>query len=405
MSLAQRLVASLFGLAVFGLVALSLIPRREPPLAVQASTVSVGPITRKVIAAGKLQAATEIKVSSNLSGDLLRLTVKEGDTVKKGELLAQIDSRRYSAQVRQQEASRRGAAAEFDLEKVQVARLEAEATRVRTLVQSGNASAAEQERAEADLAGEKARLDAAQQHIAQADASLSEARHFLELTTLYAPIDGIVTSRLKQVGERVRGSDFSEDVIVVISTLSAMEARVEVGEHEVVYLHEGDHAEVEVDAFPDKKFAAEAIEIARIATIKNAGSEAEVITFPVRLTLTESVPGALPGMSAQATIHTETHERAVRVPIQAVTVRTEAQLDAKKLTASAKSPLKKVVFVIDQDVARVRRVETGLADENQIEIVSGIKEGETVIEGPYRILARELQDGRAVKREAVSAGQ
>jgi HlyD family secretion protein len=190
--------------------------------------------------------------------------------------------------------------------------------------------------------------------------------------------------------------------------------KVEVGEHEVVHLHEGDPAEIEIDAFPDKRFPAQVIEIAKNATVKNAGTEAEVTTFPVRIALTVNVPGALPGMSGQATISTETHDQALIVPLQAVTVRTEKQLAAGKekkddapppeaSTTAAKKPsrepLQKIVFVVEDGKARVRRVETGLASENDIELVSGVKEGEVIVEGPYKLLSRELADGKPVKTE------
>ncbi len=415
MSWTKRIVAAVFLLAVAGIVALSLKPKSAPPLEVDVAKVRRAPITRTVTAAGKLQAATEVKVSSNLSGDLLELTVREGDAVKRGQLLARIDSERYVAQVRQQEAARASAAADVELERVQVAKVEAEAQRVKKLVESSSSSEAELERALADAAGERARLQAAQQRLAQTDAALAEARHWYELTTIYSPIDGIVTSRQKQVGERVRGSDFSEDVIVIIGTLSSMEARVEVGEHEVVYLHMGDKAEIEIDAFPDQKWPAQVIEIARKATIKNQGTEAEVTTFPVRLALMVPVENALPGMSAQASIATETHPDALVVAVQAVAARKPEEVPAPKATAVAAadppavaasdaSPgparsrkMQKVVFAVDNGVARARPVEVGLANDTDIEITSGVAEGDSIVVGPYKALARDLADGRAIK--------
>jgi HlyD family secretion protein len=421
MSWTKRVVAAAFVLAVAALVAASLRPRPEPPLPIQIATARKGPITRLVTAAGKLQAATEVKLSSNITGDLLDVTVKEGQRVSKGQVLGRIDARRYGAQVSQQEAARASAAADRELQKVQVAQLEQETARVERLAQGGNASAAELEKARSELGAGRARVDAAQGRIDQADAALREARHFLSLTTLVAPIDGVVTQRVKQVGERVRGSDFSEDVILVIATLSQMEVKVEVGEQEVVYVKEGDPADVEIDAFPDRKFPAQVVEVARNATVKNAGTEAEVTTFIVRLSLTKAVPGALPGMSAQASIATDTREDAVAVPIQAVTVRTEKDLAAGQPAADApaqpqaapgaagkkprREPLRKVVFVVKDGVARARPVETGLASDTEIEIVSGLAEGEKVVEGPYRILSRDLKDGRTVKEEVPGAGK
>lgn len=408
MSWTKRIVAALLVLLVAGLVAFSLRPHRDPPLQVQVAEVRRGPITRRVTGAGKLQAATQVKLSSNLSGDLLDLTVREGDRVTKGQYLGRIDSRRYAAQVNREEASRASAQAEVSLAEVQAARSRAELTRVKRLVQSQSASEAELEKAKADADADVARLAAARDRVAQASAALADARHLLSYTTLVSPIEGVVTSRQKQVGERVRGSDFNEDVIVIIATLSNMEMRAEVGEQEVVYLREGQPAEVEVDAFPDKKCPAQVVEIAKNATVRNAGTEAEVTTFPVRLALTAPLPGGLPGMSGQATISTETHDDALVIPLQAVTGRTERDLKGDGGAAAApperpgqrrREALQKVVFVVEKGVARMRPVETGLASESEIEILSGVKAGDLVVEGPYRTLARDLRDGRAVKFE------
>jgi len=414
MSWPKRIGAAVFALAVAAVVVASLRPTPEPPLAIQATAARKGPITRLVTAAGKLQAATEVKLSSNISGDLLSLTVKEGDRVTRGQVLGRIDSRRYAAQASQQEAARASAVADRQMQGVQVDQLGQELGRAEKLAASGNASPAELDVARSNLAAGRARVEAAQGRIDQSDAALREARHFLSLTTLVAPIDGVVTNRVKQVGERVRGSDFSEDVILVIATLSQMEAKVEVGEHEVVFVKEGDPAEIEIDAFPDRKFPAAVVEVARNATVKNAGTDAEVTTFFVRLALTAQVPGALPGMSGQASISTDTRDGAIVVPIQSVTVRPEKDLASggKKDPADQapqapagpgkkprREPLRKVVFVVKDGVAKLRPVETGLASESEIEIVSGLGEGEKVVEGPYRILSRELTDGRRVTEE------
>lgn len=406
----RRIVAALFALAVMALVALSLRPRPPAPLPVQTAVAKRSAITRKVIAAGKLQAATQVKLSSNLSGDLLELPVREGDQVKKGQLIGRIDSRRYAAQVRQQEAGRATAAADHAAARVEVARMEAELERAKRLAAGGNASAAEVDKSQQDLRSSEARAQAARERVAQADAALAEARQLLSYTTLVSPIDGVVTAREKQVGERVRGSDFNEDPIVIIATLSSMEVKVDVGEHEVVHLREGDQAEVEVDAIPDRKWPAQVIEIAKNATVRNPGTEQEVTTFPVRLALTAPVPAALPGMSAQAAISTETHADAVVVPLQAVTVRLEKELreglaarppEVDPPPPGAQKPrreaTRKVVFAVEGDVARVRQVETGLASESDIEIVRGLKEGETVVVGPYKVLSRELADGKPTR--------
>jgi len=407
----RRAIAIGAVLVAAGLVVLSLRPRAEPPVGVQTTTARRAAITRKVIAAGKLQAATQVKLSSSISGDLLDLPVREGDVVQKGQYVGRIDSRRYAAQVRQQEASRATAAADHSAALVDVARLGNDLQRVQRLQGGGNASAAELDKAQQDLKAAEARALSAKERIAQAEALLSDARQLLAYTTLTAPIDGVITSRQKQVGERVRGGELQEDPIVIIATLSSMEVKVEVGEHEVIHLHLGDAAEVEVDAIPDKKWPAQVLEIAKNANVRNPGTEQEVTTFPVRLALTVPVPGALPGMSAQAAISTETRADAVVVPLQAVTVRPEKEL---KGAPEAKAPevglppppgaakprrevLRKVVFVVEKGVAKVRAVEIGLASENEVEVLEGLKEGETLVEGPYKVLARELSDGKVIR--------
>lgn len=416
MTWTRRIFAALFIAAIAGLVVYSLRPVKEPPLPVQVTKVKRGPITRRVAASGKLQPATQVKISSNLSGDLLELAVKEGDAVKKGQLLARIDSRRYLAQVRQQEAARASAVSDLALQKVELGRLTQERERARKLVAVNGASQAELDRAESEVSAQEARLQSVQERIAQASAVLSEATHQLSLATLYAPIDGVVTSKLKQVGERIRGSDFAEDVLLVISTLSSMEMKAEVGEREAVFLHEGDKGEVEIDAFPDKRFPATVVEIAKNATVKNAGTEAEVTTFPVRLSLDAPVPGALPGMSADVSVATETHENALAVPIQAVTARTEKEITGKKpeteplegqgakaVRRPSRGASVKVVFTMESGVARLHRVETGLSSDTEIEILSGLKEGDAVVEGPYRTLSKDLSDGKPIKAEEPEA--
>jgi HlyD family secretion protein len=417
MSWPKRIFAGLFVLAILGVVGASLKGKEEPPITVQATAARQGAITRIVTGGGKLEAATEVKLSSNITGDLVELSIREGDRVTRGQVLGRIDARRYGAQLAQAEGARNSAAADLQVAQVRAASLSAELRRVAALAATQNASAAELERGQADLDGARAQVAAAEQRLAQADAALREARHQFSLTTITSPMDGIVTQRLKQVGERVRGSDFSEDVIMVIATLSKMEMKAEIGEHEVVYVKEGDQADVEIDAFPERKFKAQVVEVARKATVKNAGTEQEVTTFIVRMALLDVVPGALPGMSAQASVATDTREDAVVVPIAAVTVRPEKELAPKgaepadKAAAATppappvpgkkarKEPLKKVIFVVQDGVARLRQVETGLASDTEIEIVSGLQPGERVVEGPYRALSKELADGKKVKEE------
>jgi HlyD family secretion protein len=193
---------------------------------------------------------------------------------------------------------------------------------------------------------------------------------------------------------------------MVIAALSAMEVKFEVGEHEVVHLKPGQPAEVTVDALEGESYQGEVMEIAQRALIKNAGTEAEVTTFPVTVALSTRPPRVLPGMSAEVRISAETHEDAVLVPIQAVTVRPEKSLPDYKppvegagLSVQRRAEtLAKVVFVLGEDnKVQARRVRTGIASDTDLEILEGLQDGERVVEGPYRALSKELKQGDTVR--------
>lgn len=381
---------------------------RPPPTSeVQLSQAKQGTITRTIAGAGKVQAATTVKISSNLSGDLTELKVKDGDRVTKGQVLGRIDRRRFEAASKQALAAQSAARADLQVVQVELDRTTREHGRVEALVQKGLASDAELERARAERDTATARLASTRERLAQASAAYEEAQSNLEKTTLVSPIDGNVIQLSREVGERVRGSDFSEDVVMVIAALNAMEVKIEVGEHEVVHLKKGQPATIGVDALEGQSFEGEVVEIAQQATIKNPGTEAEVTSFPITVALASRPPGVLPGMSAEVRIAAETREGAVLVPIQAVTVRPERSLpdfkpnvEGGQLKAGNRrgETLAKVVFVVGADnKAQVRRVRTGIASDTELEILEGLKAGDRVVEGPYRTLSKELKDGDNVR--------
>jgi HlyD family secretion protein len=219
-----------------------------------------------------------------------------------------------------------------------------------------------------------------------------------------APIDGSVLAVNHRVGERVRGSDFAEDVILVLGSLTEVDIRLEVGEHDVVYIKPGQAAVVELDAFPGQTMTGAVIDSGRDAIVKNAGTENEVTSFPVWVSLAVPPVKVLSGMSAQVTISTETHENVVAVPIQAVTVRPadEGAGSGSAARSLTKRKLDKVVFVIVDGVVKKRIVEVGLSSETHVEIVKGLGPGEVIVEGPYRTLARDLTDGMRIAAEPVT---
>ena len=406
-------IAAVLLLGFTGITFRGLKDRPPPTVDVQLGKVKKGTIVRTVTGGGKVQAATTVKISSNISGDLLELSVKAGDRVTKGQVLGRLDRRRFEAAAKQAQAGQSASRADVSLAQVESDRAAMELARVEGLSQKGMTSTADLERSRADRDGALARLAAARERSSQAGALYDEAANNLSKTTLVSPIDGTVIEVSREVGERVRGSDFSEDVVMTIAALAAMEVRLEVGEHEVVHLALGQKAEVRLDALEGQFFDGTVVEIAQKANVKNPGTDAEVTTFPVTVALTMRPPGVLPGMNAEVRITAATRQEALIVPIQAVTVRPEKGLPDSKaavetstmLTAARRAEtLAKVVFVVDSE-RRVhpRRVKTGISSDTDYEVLEGVAEGDSIVEGPYRVLAKEIKDGDAVK-EAPAGG-
>ncbi|MFP2963891.1 efflux RND transporter periplasmic adaptor subunit [Myxococcus sp. 1LA] len=405
-------IAGALFLGAAAITAGGLKDRPPPSLEVQLSKARKGTITRTITGAGKVQAATTVKISSSLSGDLVELAVKDGEAVTKGQVLGRIDPRLYQAAHKQALASLNASRADVQVAEVEVGRTQLELQRVEDLAKKGLSSTAEVDTARAAKNTADARLASAKQMLARNMAIVDQAQTDLTRTTLVSPIDGNVIELSREVGERVRGSDLSEDVVMTIAALSAMEVKFEVGEHEVVHLRPGQPAEITLDALEGQTYSGSVVEIAQKALIKNEGTEAEVTSFPITVALDTRPPNVLPGMSSEARISAETHNDVVLVPIQAVTVRSERSLPDYKapiegggLTAKRTESLAKVVFVVDSNnKAQVRRVQTGIASDTELEIVSGINEGDRVIEGPYRTLSKELNDGDIVREPEQGAG-
>ncbi len=398
MTVARWIFAALI-IAVVALITLSsLKPRPAPLVEVHTATAGKLSITRTVSGAGKLEPERKVNVSSNITGVLLDLKVGIGSQVEKGEVIGQIDTSRYKAQFQQQMAQVKSAEADVQRAKANASYLASEEKRAEQLQRTQVGSEAELAKARSARALADSERAAAESRAKMARASLSEAQTALGWATLTAPVAGTVLAVNHRVGERVRGSDFGEDVIVVLGSLGEVDVRLEVGEQDVIYIKPGQAATIEIDAFGDRVFTGKVIDAGRDAIVKNAGTENEVTTFPVWVALDEEPPRALSGMSAQVTISTETHPDVVAVPIQAVTVRPAgkpADPPAGK-APGGKSKLDKVVFVLSNGVVKKRVVEPGLSSETHVEITSGLKSGEVVVDGPYRTLARELEDGAQV---------
>ncbi len=407
-------VAVLIIIAV--MVVVNLKKSQGEVIEITSSEVKRGDITKTVSGSGKIQPKTEVNIAARISAEIIKIHVQEGDQVKKGQLLVELDRERYLAMVEQVESQLMSA-------KAALKKADADYRRIKDLHAKNLASQAELDAAEANR-------EAAESTLNQTMATLKQAKDDLGKTRLSSPINGTVTKIYKEEGEIAVGSQFQADVIMNVADLNKMEVLSEIDENEVVLVHLKDKAKIEVDAIQNHIFEGEVTEIAHRATTRGAGTQEQVTNFEVKIAITSDVEKLRPGMSATVDIATETREDVLYVPIQAVTARelpdtTKATSvrDRRKETAKApqneweepptptpkkeeaKKNLKEVVFVIENGVAKMVPVETGISDDNNIEIKSGLSEGQKIITGPYKALSRQLKDGSKVKEKKVEKGK
>lgn len=382
-------------------------------------TESVGRnrIVETVIASGRIQPEVEVKISAEVSGQLIELPVREGDRVETGQLLARINPDIFESRLNQAEAALDNARSNRATARARLAQSEAAHAaaelsfrRNQDLHDSGVLSDADFEQAEVAFQSAEADLEAAQQgvqsagfNIRSAEAAVEESEDNLRRTVLRAPQSGTVTALVKEEGEGVQGiGSFQGEVIMNVSELGAMEVDVEVNESDIVKVELGDTARIEVDAYTERAFLGVVTEIGNTAL--NAGgarlSLESVTNFSVKVRILReghldllagrdsSWSPFRPGMSATVDIETEVKRQVLTVPIKAVTTRPDTT------DASAESRL--CVFLLEDGRAVRRDIETGIQDNTNIEVLSSLPEGAEVITGPYDLLSRKLKDGDEV---------
>ncbi|HPC97655.1 MAG TPA: efflux RND transporter periplasmic adaptor subunit [Bacteroidales bacterium] len=361
-------------------------------------------ITETITANGKVQPVKEVKITPDVSGEIVELNVKEGDQVKKGQLLCRIKPDTYISQRDRSIAAISSARARLAQSEAQFIQAEQAYKRNKQLFEEKTISQAEYEQAESAYKVAKADVDAAKFSILSAEASLKEAEENLVKTSIYAPIDGTVSMLLVELGERVVGTSMMTGTEMMrIADLTRMEARVEVNENDIPRVKVGDTAVVNIDAYIDEKFKGVVTQVANSA--KTTGVSADQVTnFDVRIFILpesyrhlvkESGMSPLrPGMSVSVDIRTITKPAVVAVPIQAVTTRTDTTL--QQVTATAED-VRTLVFTTDKKYAFAKDVRTGIQDNNYIEIISGINEGDIVISAPFSAISKKLSDSTLVE--------
>jgi len=401
----RRLIfAVLLGLIVVVSVVVGILSGgREKVVAVQVERVQRRDITQIVTGTGKIQPEVEVKISAEVSGEIVELPVKVGQKVKKGQLLVKIKPDFYVARKEAMEANLKSALAQLDIAKANLSKAESEFKRAEELYAKKLISDAEYEAARTAYTVAKAQYASTSSAVEQARASLKQAQEDLAKTVIYSPIDGIVTQLNAEVGERVVGtSQMAGTVIMVVADLSKMEARVDISEVDVVHVSIGDTAILSVDAFPERKFKGVVYEISNAAKTKGLGTQEEVVNFEVKIKILDKETALRPGMSVTADIETEKKYNVLAVPIQSVTVRSLKKSAVERNPDSengknSKDDIVEVVFIVENGVSKMVPVKRGISGETYVEIVDGLKGDEEIVVGSFKAINRELEDGVKVK--------
>jgi HlyD family secretion protein len=384
---------------------------KEDIVSVQTEKVEKRTITQTVAATGKINAEFKVAINPEVTGEIIELPVKEGDAVKKGQLLIRIKGDQYVAQKERLDANLLSAKASLKMREAELTKVELDYNRVKELHSKGLASDSELESSKSNYLSTKASYQAAEANVDQSQASLKEIMDQISKTAIRSPMDGIVTKLNVEVGERVFGAGFSMGSdIMTISDLRNIEAVVEVDENDVVLVSVGDTATIKVDAFKDQEFMGIVSEIGNSANTTGLGTQQEVVNFEVKIKLIDPKNALRPGMSCTADIETETIGNVLSVPIQSVTTRSDMpKMDEPsgeedeiiQVTTDKKENLKpkEIVFLIKNGKAKLAEVVTGLSDDNYIAIISGLEGGEEVVSGSYKAISRELNDGLQVRIE------
>ncbi len=432
-SATRRIIFLVVGLVVLLAVAAGIgratgfLGKKDKGTEVEAVKADIRSITQVVTASGKVQPESEVKISPDVSGEIIELPVKEGDWVKKGTLLARIQTDFYEAQVEQARANVLQAKANLAQRHADMATAELELKRQKSLFDIKAISESDYLRAKNQFDVAKGAYDAARYSVQSAEARLNESQDQLSKTAIYSPMDGTVSKLDVELGERVVGTtQFTGTEMMRVAKLNQMELEVDVNENDVVNIALADTARVEIDAYPERSFRGVVTEIANSARVSGAGTQEQVTNFPVKIRIldlhnlgfengtdalanrevpvkTEDAPRFRPGMSGTVDVFTKTVHNAVAIPIQAVTVRdfnkvkkSENPDSTAAIDAFAKEDLRKVVFLVEENKAKMVEVETGISDETHIEIKHGLSGDEMVIIGPYRAVSRELEPDAAV---------
>jgi HlyD family secretion protein len=398
---------------------------KEFKISVATQTIETKTITELITANGKIQPMTKVKISPDVSGEIIDLFVVEGQQVKKGDPLCTIKPEIYISALNRAEASLNSSKARQAQTEAQLIERELSFNRAKQLYQSRTIPISEFQSAEAAFKVAKAEVKAAEFSVKSAEASVNEAKEQLIKTRIFAPIEGTVAALNVEKGERVVGTSMMVGTeMMVIADLDKMEVEVQVNENDIVKVALNDTALIEVDAYMKRKFKGLVTEIANSATTTGSATD-QVTNFEVKVMLLKESYSDLidssssiiypfrPGMSATVDIQTETRDNVISVPISAVTTRikkqgggTEEVKDETKTTTESsdsknekvKEEKQEIVFVYKDGKVKKVEVKTGIQDNNSIQILNGLSAGDEVVVSPYNAINKTLKDSMLVKK-------
>ena len=398
------------------LVAVNLLKRGGKTLEVEMVETGLNDLVETVTASGVLTPKRKVDVSAETIGKITRVAVEEGDMVKSGDLLLEIDPAEYASAVEALEAAVLTMRADLQLATVTAEKAKQDLERAESLFRNDLTSDQQLADARTGALVESARVEAAEARLRQTEANLDKARHDLKKVTIRAPMSGVVTRLNVEEGENAIMGTLNNPgtVLLEIADLSTMETEIKVDETEVVKVALGQPASVEIDAFPDTTFAGVVTEIGNSPIYSSTGLDQQAVDFKVTITLLDRIVGVRPGLSSEAKITVAEREQVVTVPIGAVVVRKWPPLDetasggqpdaageAGNGTPEAPDQAERSelegVFKVEDGTARFQPVGIGITGEDDFEILSGIESGCLVVSGPFRIL-RDLEDGDRVER-------
>lgn len=434
-------------LVVAGVIANSMgwMDTGEKEITVETAEAELRTITQIVSASGRIQPETEVIIRPDVSGEIIELNVREGDFIREGDLLLRIKPDIYQARIDELRATLLSQQSRMEEARSNMLQARSEFQKSKQLYEQNLVSETEYSQAKTTYEARQSNLKAAEYQIQSAQAQLRRAEEELQQTVIRAPRDGTISRLSVEEGERVLGNaQMAGTEMMRIARLNQMEVEVDVNENDIVNVSLDDEVDIEVDAYPNRIFEGKVTEIANSADISGTGSAEQITNYKVKIristphnldsgpedyivqvdepetpTRTES-PNFKPGMSGTVDIRTNTVVDVVSVPIQAVTVRNFAEdediesdtetADSDSTSQSDETPealrtnrssqeedFRKVVFLIDNGVAKRVEVETGISDNTHIQVLSGVREGEEIVTGNYRILSRELQKGDKIK--------